>query len=114
MLKKSAIVAVLSGAAILSGGAIAASADTLEAPTPSGTQSSNSGNNLCPAPWQWNGPATVGMSGESTSYAACNGSGVEASEGGYGNNFCPAPWQWNGPFNAMHTDNQTSYAACNG
>lgn len=108
MLKKSAIVAVLSGAAILTGGVAAsmATAAPAESPVPS------FGNDFCPAPWQWNGPGTVGISGETTSYAACNGSSVDSVEG-YGNGVCLLPWQWNGPFNGLLTGNTTSYAACN-
>lgn len=108
MLKKSAIVAVLSGAAILTGGVAAtmASAAPAESPVPS------VGDDFCPAPWQWNGPGVVGLSGESTSYEACGGSSVESTEG-LVNGACLLPWQWNGPFNALLTENATSYAACN-
>lgn len=108
MVKKTAVVAALAGAAIAVGGAFAASATAQDAP------SGGLGNNACVAPWNWNGPGTLGLSDNTSAYEACNGAG-DAAEGGVNlfNNACLLPWMWNGPFNAMLTGNTNTYSACN-
>ncbi len=109
MVKKTAVVAALAGAAIAVGGALATSATAQEAP------SGGLGNNACVAPWQWNGPGVLGLSENTTTYETCGGGAGETAEGGVNlfNNACLLPWQWNGPFNAMLTGNTTTYASCN-
>lgn len=108
-MKKSAIVAVMSGAALFVGGAAAtmASADT---------PGVNIGNNSCIAPWHWIGPGIVGTSGQTSSYSACTGSSSATTESGLGllNNACVLPWNWIGPLNGMNTASTSSYVACEG
>lgn len=107
MLKKTAVVATLAGAALAVGGAVASTASAQDVPT------GGIGNNVCAAPWQWNGPGTLGLSGQTTTYETCGGTGASSEEGfGLFNNACLLPWQWNGPFNAMLTGNTTTYSSC--
>lgn len=76
----------------------------------------NALNNVCVAPWYWEGPGNVGSTANVTEYKACNDGDYEL--GGDGsvnvlNNVCVAPWHWDGPLNLFNTGNVTSYAACN-
>ena len=73
-------------------------------------------NDVCVAPWYWEGPGNVGSTGNVTDYQACNDGETEL--GGDGsvnvlNNVCVAPWHWDGPLNLFNTGNFTKYAACN-
>jgi hypothetical protein len=73
-------------------------------------------NNVCVAPWYWEGPGNVGSTANVTDYQACNDGDYEL--GGDGsvnilNNVCVAPWHWDGPLNLFNTGNFTKYAACN-
>ena len=73
-------------------------------------------NNVCVAPWYWEGPGNVGSVGNVTDYQACNTGDTEL--GGEGsvniaNNLCVAPWYWDGPLNLFSKANVTEYAACN-
>lgn len=76
----------------------------------------NALNNVCVAPWYWEGPGNVGSTANVTDYQACNDGDYEL--GGDGsvnvlNNVCVAPWHWDGPLNLFNTGNITKYAACN-
>ena len=76
----------------------------------------NALNNVCVAPWYWEGPGNVGSTANVTDYQACNDGDYEL--GGDGsvnvlNNVCVAPWHWDGPLNLFNTGNFTKYAACN-
>lgn len=76
----------------------------------------NALNNVCVAPWYWEGPGNVGSTANVTDYEACNDGDYEL--GGDGsvnilNNVCVAPWHWDGPLNLFNTGNFTKYAACN-
>ncbi|PUB31580.1 hypothetical protein C8K30_10195 [Promicromonospora sp. AC04] len=76
----------------------------------------NALNDVCVAPWYWEGPGNVGSTANLTDYQACNDGDTEL--GGDGsvnvlNNWCVAPWHWDGPFNLFNTGNVTGYAACN-
>lgn len=107
-MKKTAIAGVLTGAALLAGGVMAtvASADV---------PGLNIGNNSCIAPWMWNGPGLVGVTGQTNTYEACNGgSSASSTEGiNIGNDACILPWNWNGPLNVMLSGNTSTYASCN-
>lgn len=112
-MRKTVVAGVLTGAALLSGGVLAtvASADVADVPSPDGV---NIGNNACIAPWMWNGPGVVGVSGQTSTYEACTG-GAEAVAGdGFTafNNACILPWNWNGPFNGLMTGNTSTYSSC--
>lgn len=97
------------------GGALLAAA----APASAGEHDRSGGisvaDNLCAAPWQWNGPASLLHEGHAPGYAACNDN---HADGGHGisvlNNACVAPWQWNGPLEIFTVDHSPSYVACNG
>ncbi|MEV6106594.1 hypothetical protein AB0M28_18025 [Streptomyces sp. NPDC051940] len=65
------------------------------------------GNNLCVAPWMWNGPLNIDSDAEG--YMACNY--AESASGGILNNVCLLPWNWNGPLN-VGSDSKY-YTACN-
>ncbi|SEQ78429.1 hypothetical protein [Lentzea albida] len=73
-------------------------------------------DNLCAAPWQWNGPLSLLHEGHAPGYAACNDN--HTGRGGDGisvlDNACVAPWQWNGPLEIFTVDHSPSYVACNG
>jgi hypothetical protein len=76
----------------------------------------NALNDVCVAPWYWEGPGNVGSTANLTDYQACNDGDTEL--GGAGsvnvlNNWCVTPWHWDGPLNLFNTGNFTSYAACN-
>ncbi|MFD2025388.1 hypothetical protein [Promicromonospora aerolata] len=76
----------------------------------------NALNDVCVAPWYWEGPGNVGSTANVTDYQACNDG--ETQLGGDGsvnvlNNVCVAPWHWDGPLNLFNTGNFTKYAACN-
>jgi hypothetical protein len=76
----------------------------------------NALNDVCVAPWYWEGPGNVGSTANVTDYQACNDGEYEL--GGDGsvnilNNVCVAPWHWDGPLNLFNTGNFTKYAACN-
>jgi hypothetical protein len=76
----------------------------------------NALNDVCVAPWYWEGPGNVGSTANVTDYQACNDG--ETQLGGDGsvnvlNNWCVAPWHWDGPLNLFNTGNFTKYAACN-
>ena len=76
----------------------------------------NALNDVCVAPWYWEGPGNVGSTANVTDYQACNDGETEL--GGDGsvnvlNNVCVAPWHWDGPLNLFNTGNFTKYAACN-
>ncbi|WP_275003754.1 hypothetical protein [Promicromonospora iranensis] len=76
----------------------------------------NALNDVCVAPWYWEGPGNVGNTANVTDYQACNDGDYEL--GGDGsvnilNNVCVAPWHWDGPLNLFSTGNFTKYAACN-
>jgi hypothetical protein len=76
----------------------------------------NALNDVCVAPWYWEGPGNVGSTANMTDYLACNGGEYEL--GGDGsvnvlNNVCVASWHWDGPLNLFNTGNLTGYAACN-
>lgn len=76
----------------------------------------NALNDVCVAPWYWEGPGNVGSTANVTDYQACNDGETEL--GGDGsvnvlNNVCVAPWHWDGPLNLFNTGNFTTYAACN-
>ncbi|WP_123815006.1 hypothetical protein [Myceligenerans xiligouense] len=73
-------------------------------------------NNVCVAPWYWEGPGNANSTGNLTEYIACNGE--QAELGGDGsvnvlNNVCLLPWHWDGPLNLFSTGNMTEYMACN-
>ena len=122
IVKKAALGAVVTGASLATCCALAlpASAATAGGPWGSGMPSTGSSvsilNNLCVAPWQWNGPGEGLTAGHKAAYAACNGN----SDPGAGssvsilNNLCVAPWQWNGPVEALTGGHEADYAACNG
>ena len=126
IVKKAALGAVITGASLATCCALAlpASAATTGGPWGSGMPSTGSSvsilNNLCVAPWQWNGPGEALTSGHKAVYVACNGNGGSSSSAGSGQavgilgNPCVAPWQWNGPVEALITGHQASYKACNG
>lgn len=109
-MKKTAIAGVLTGAALLAGGVMAtvASADSADVP------GLNVGNNSCIAPWMWNGPGLVGVTGQTNTYEACSGgSSASSTEGlNIGNDACILPWNWNGPFNGLMSGNTSTYASC--
>ncbi|GGM39357.1 hypothetical protein ACFQBY_01530 [Promicromonospora citrea] len=75
----------------------------------------NALNNVCVAPWYWEGPGNVGSTANVTDYAACNGDVELGGDGSVNilNNVCVAPWHWDGPLNLFNTGNFTTYAACN-
>lgn len=112
-MKKSAIVAVMSGAALFVGGAAATVASAQDAPSVPGL---NVGNNSCIAPWMWNGPGVVGTTGNSHTYSSCTGGGTAATESGLGllNNACILPWNWNGPLNGLISGQTSVYSSCAG
>jgi hypothetical protein len=75
----------------------------------------NALNDVCVAPWYWEGPGNVGSTANVTDYQACNDGDYEL--GGDGsvnvlNNVCVAPWHWDGPLNLFNTGNFTNYTAC--
>ncbi|MEU4360695.1 hypothetical protein [Promicromonospora sp. NPDC023987] len=84
-----------------------------------GDGSFNALNNVCVAPWYWEGPGNIGSTANVTDYQACNdGHYGEYELGGDGsvnvlNNVCVAPWHWDGPLNLFQTGNFTKYSACN-
>ena len=80
-----------------------------------GDGSFNALNNVCVAPWYWEGPGNVGSTANLTDYQACGDEDMVL--GGDGsvnvlNNVCVAPWHWDGPLNLFQTGNVTGYAAC--
>lgn len=73
-------------------------------------------NDVCVAPWYWEGPGNVGSTANVTEYKACNDGDYELGGAGsfnVANNVCVAPWHWDGPLNLFNTGNFTKYAACN-
>jgi hypothetical protein len=73
-------------------------------------------NDVCVAPWYWEGPGNVGSTANVTEYKACNDGDTELGGDGsvnIANNVCVAPWHWDGPLNLFNTGNFTKYAACN-
>lgn len=80
-----------------------------------GDGSFNALNNVCVAPWYWEGPGNVGSTANLTDYMACDdGDAVIGGDGSVNvlNNVCVAPWHWDGPLNLFQTGNVTGYAAC--
>ncbi|GGU63530.1 hypothetical protein [Lentzea flava] len=72
-------------------------------------------DNLCAAPWQWNGPFSLLHEGHAPGYAACNDNhAAGGSDISIANNACLLPWQWNGPLEVFTVDHAPSYVACNG
>lgn len=75
----------------------------------------NALNDVCVAPWYWEGPGNVGSTGNLTDYQACNDGDYELGDTGSVNvlnNACFAPWHWDGPLNLFGSANITRYAAC--
>jgi hypothetical protein len=117
MLRKFFAATAITGAALFFGFATAGTAAATPSHGPDGDGGVSILNNLCVAPWQWNGPIEVLTGGHSASYAACNGNGNGATEeGGVSilDNLCVAPWQWNGPLEALTVGHTADYVACNG
>ncbi len=111
MMKKTLFAAAVIGGAML---AVAAPASAGEGHHPGGGISI--GDNLCAAPWQWNGPIEALHAGHAPSYAACNNNSTGGGHGGISilDNACLLPWQWNGPLELLTVDHNPSYVACNG
>src|SRR5690349_7321755 len=78
MMKKTLFAAAVIGGAML---AVAAPASAGEGHHPGGGGISI-GDNLCAAPWQWNGPFEVLHAGHAPSYAACNNNSTGGGHGG--------------------------------
>jgi hypothetical protein len=122
IVKKAALGAVVTGASLATCCALAlpASAATTGRAGSYGDGGTGSSflNNLCAAPWQWNGPGEALTLGHMAVYAACNGNKVSSAGSGQGasflNNLCAAPWQWNGPGEAFTAQHTADYTACNG
>ncbi|RZS44436.1 hypothetical protein EV193_101312 [Herbihabitans rhizosphaerae] len=76
MLKKAAVVAAIAAGTIAVGSPALAAGKTDHPKPPHQIGLINVGgdvlNNLCVAPWYWNGPITLNL-GTVTSYTACNG-----------------------------------------
>lgn len=80
-----------------------------------GDGSFNALNNVCVAPWYWEGPGNLDSTANLTDYQACGeGDAVIGGEDSVNvlNNVCVAPWHWDGPLNLFQTGNVTGYAAC--
>ncbi|MFF1615686.1 hypothetical protein ACFVYA_48820 [Amycolatopsis sp. NPDC058278] len=112
MMKKTLFAAAVIGGAML---AVAAPASAGEVGHHPGGGISI-GDNLCAAPWQWNGPIEALHAGHAPSYAACNNNSTGGGHGGISilDNACLLPWQWNGPLELLTVDHNPSYVACNG
>ena len=96
------------------GGALLAAA----APASAGEHDRSDGigvaDNLCAAPWLWNGPLSLLYENHTPGYAACNDDHAARGDGiSVLNNACAAPWQWNGPLEIFTVDH-SSYVACDG
>ena len=111
MIKKTLIATAVIGGAMLVAAAPASAGEEDRA----GGHGISIADNLCAAPWQWNGPASLLHEGHAPGYAACNdneaGGGSDIS---IANNACLLPWQWNGPLEIFTVDHAPSYVACNG
>jgi hypothetical protein len=110
-----AAAAVVMAAGLIGAAATGASASVVSTGS-AGDGSLNVLNNVCVAPWYWEGPGNASNTGNLTDYIACNGAPAEM--GGAGsinvlNNVCVAPWHWDGPANLFSTGNITGYSACN-
>ncbi|SMC66798.1 hypothetical protein [Lentzea albidocapillata] len=71
------------------------------------------GDNLCAAPWQWNGPLLLLHEGHTSGYAACNDNHAGGrSDISVLDNACVAPWQWTRPVEIFTVDHP--YVACTG
>ncbi|WP_112262307.1 hypothetical protein [Lentzea terrae] len=111
MIKKTLVATAVIGGAMLVAASPASAGDEGRA----GGHGISIADNLCAAPWQWNGPASLLHEGHAPGYAACNdnhaGGGSDIS---IANNACLLPWQWNGPVELLTVDHSPSYVACNG
>ncbi|WP_460707241.1 hypothetical protein [Myceligenerans halotolerans] len=110
-----AAAAVVMAAGLIGAAATGANASVVTTDGP-GDGSLNVLNNVCVAPWYWEGPLNVSNTGNLTEYIACNGQPAEL--GGDGsinvlNNVCALPWHWDGPLNVLSSGNMTKYVACN-
>jgi hypothetical protein len=69
--------------------------------------------NLCAAPWQWNGPASLLHEGHVPGYAACDDDhAADDQRISVLDNACVSPWRWNGPLEIFTIDHSPSYVAC--
>ncbi len=71
-------------------------------------------DDLCAAPWQWNGPISLLYEGHAPGYAACDDRAAGGDDISVLDNACALPWQWNGPLEIFTVDHAPSYVACNG
>lgn len=74
------------------------------------------GDDLCAAPWYWEGPGNAGNTNKSVDYDACsqNRHGADDTQASVSvlNDACIAPWHWNGPLNVLNTNTAADYQAC--
>lgn len=79
------------------------------------------GENVCAAPWYWEGPLDIATNVDG--YSACNGPHTPHSTGaiaGVLDDSCLLPWHWKGPGNVLTgilsdvpSSEANQYSACN-
>ena len=72
-------------------------------------------DNLCAAPWQWNGPLALLHEDYATGYVTCHDHRSDGRSGlSVADDACLQPWRWNGPLEIFTVDPSPRYTACTG